>query len=109
MEVHQLNFDGVPVAVDDHARAIDILTHYEDARNDRQAALFWWWHDYDGLGDIMDQATWKRFYLWLLHRATSAKTVCNRIMEVQAERPELGPSPEVARQREWRAHAGKLR
>lgn len=46
---------------------------------------------------------------WIDTRATSAKTVCNRIMEAQAAHPELGPSPQVQRQRDWRARAGVLR
>ena len=109
----QLTLDGGAVgcgSVKD--RLVSILRRHPDARNSYQAAAYWYWVEYDGLLDVLDaccRGDWPRrdhppvdgdpFRSWLMSKATSFKTIQNRVGEIQNEHPGLEACDEV---REWR-------
>jgi hypothetical protein len=49
------------------------------------------------------------FLRWLGNRATSWKTIQNRALEIQRQRPDLDASPEVRALRERQSKQGRVR
>jgi hypothetical protein len=99
-------FGGVAVTGSIKDKVAYILEQYPEARDDYKLLVLRYWQEIDGLNvDTMDAAA---FQAWLLQKATSWKTLQNRAMEVQNERPELEASPEVEKQREIQSRAGPI-
>ena len=80
-------------------RIVSILRRHPDARNSYHALMFWYWLEVDGMEDVLDGTSSERFRKWFVSRATSAKTLQNRCLEIQREHPGLDATDEV---REWR-------
>jgi len=109
----QLTLDGGSVpqgTIKD--RLINILRRHPDARNSYQAAAYWYWVECDGLLNVIETCSkgdWpcrkhpsidgEPFRKWLVSKATSFKTIQNRVLEIQREHPGLDACDEV---REWR-------
>lgn len=104
----QQSFIGPPqMTGDNRKRAEYILQTYPEARNDYRLAIFWWWMEFDSLGDILgDRAD--AFREWFVSQGTSPQTVRNRTQEVQNWRRELEASPEVEAVRQRQRNQGPV-
>jgi hypothetical protein len=84
-----------------------ILSEYPKARDDYRLALYLYWREFEGLGELLgDKAD--AFRQWFVNSATSPKTLQNRTMEVQNRNPELEASPDIAQERQRQAKAGPV-
>jgi len=94
----------------DREKAIYILTHHPEVRNNYKAGVFWWHTTFDGLGPVLrTQETLDRYKEWLCsRRATSPHTIRNRIQEVQNDFDHLDACEEVEEWRQKRSKAGVL-
>jgi len=95
----------------DHDKALYILTNYPEARNSYKAAMVKWWLEFDELWAVYryDKSIhFEDFYNWFISKATSPKTIQNRIMECQNENPHLDASEEVEEYRQKRSKQGVL-
>lgn len=95
-------------------RLASILRRHVAARNSYQAAAYWYWVECDGLLDILkaccegEEVDPEPFRRWLVAKATSFKTIQNRVMEIQREHPGLDASDGVRDWRDKQAAAGPV-
>ncbi len=102
-------FGGVAIAGTILDKMTYVLEKYPRARESYQYAAFFYWLEFDGLGEILgDQALCDRFARWLDRDATSFKTLQNRAMEIQNDRPDLEAPREVERIRQRQSRAGRI-
>ena len=84
-----------------------ILEDDPAARTSYKRAIGSYWIQFDGLAHVLgDRAD--AFLDWLERHATSPKTLQNRCMEIQTERPDLEAPPEVERIRQRQSRAGRV-
>lgn len=93
----------------------DILRRHPDARNSYKALCYHYWVECDGLlqaiatcCDDQRPVNGDPFREWFVSKATSPKTLQNRCMEVQRERPGLDACVEVREWRDAQAKAGPV-
>jgi len=104
----QDSFLGEPVVSGDlRKRMAYILQKYPNARNEYRLAMYYFWLEFEGLGDALGEKA-DAFRTWFTDRVTSPKTLQNRTMEVQNRNPELEASPKVEQQRQRQATAGPV-
>lgn len=92
-----------------------ILEKHPEARDDHQLVHVLYWQYYDGLervlnpvGDSDIEDPLERFKWWYMNKARSPKTIQNRCMEVQRERPHLAASKSAQKKRRRQATQGAV-
>ena len=109
--VMQMSMFGNPtpaVSSDVVSRMTYILEQYPEAREDYKAAIFLYWREFEGLGDVLGEKA-DDFRIWLMDRATPPKTLQNRCQDCQNRRPDLDASKETEKWRRRQAKAGPVR
>lgn len=84
-----------------------ILEEHPEARDDYMAAMFRYWQQFDGLGEVLGEKA-EAFLEWFTSQATSVKTLQNRAMEIQRRRGDLDASSDVRKWRDRQAKAGPV-
>lgn len=102
-------FGGTAVAGDVVDKVTHLLESDESCRDSYMELLGQFWLQFDGLDAVLPVEYHEPFLRWLNNGATSPKTVQNRAMEVQRQRPELDASPEVRQLRDRMATQGRVR
>lgn len=109
---YQLDLLGQPAIGGDVVhRIIYLLEVYPETRDDYKTLIARYWYQFDGLQQILEGTPMsiKDFIHWIRTCATSPKTIQNRAMEIQRQRPELAARPAVQRKRRQQAKAGPVR
>lgn len=111
MTTYQLDLLGQPaIAGDIMHRIVYILEVYPETRDDYKTLIARYWLKFDGLQQLLDgPVTVQDFVHWIRTCATSPKTIQNRAMEIQRQRPDLAARPAVQRKRQQQAKAGPIR
>jgi len=90
-------------------RVAYVMEHWPETRGDEALLLVRYWTTYDGLGDVMDEATLARFTAWLRRKETTcAETIRRRRQEIHSG-GYLLPDAETLDYRARRARAGPPR
>ena len=102
-------FGGVEVVGSIEGKIEMILRKYPGTRNNYKLCCFYYWLHYDGLDEILDTVELQAaFEKWFAGSATSPKTIQNRAMEIQREKPGLDACAEVREWRDKQANAGPI-
>jgi hypothetical protein len=110
MRITQRSFIGETVDVGNVVDNVTyILEQYPDTRNSYKRLLVRYWLEFDGLDEILGPEVCEAFLTWFTKRATSPKTLQNRVGEVQNARPDLEACPDVADWRLRQARAGVVK
>lgn len=102
-------FGGEVVAGDVVDRVRFVLESYPETRDSYAALMAAFWMEFDGLDEVLPADVHDDFVCWFVSRATSAKTLQNRAMEVQRGDARLGPSEGVREKRRRQAVQGRVR
>ena len=100
-------FGGIQVAGNVVDKLTAILEDYPEARASYMTAIVLFWSEFDGLERVLGDRT-EAFRAWFVERATSPKTLQNRVMEIQNERPDLEAPTDVERLRQRQAVQGPV-
>jgi len=92
---------------------IDKVTHLletdESCRDSYAELVGRFWLEFDNLDIWLPVEYHEPFLRWLNNGATSWKTIQNRALEIQRQRPDLDASPEVRALRERQSKQGRVR
>jgi len=102
-------FGGTVTTGDVIAKVTHLLETDESCRDSYAELVGRFWLQFDGLDHVLPVEYHEPFLRWLRNGATSWKTIQNRALECQRERPELDASPEVRALRDRQATQGRGR
>jgi len=101
-------FGGLEVAGNVVDKMTAVLEDDPASRASYKRAIGRYWLNFDGLTHVLgDKAD--TFLDWLERHATSPKTLQNRCMEIQNDRPDLEAPDEIEQLRQRQAKAGPVK
>jgi len=110
MLAQQFDLFGGTVTQGDVIAKVTHLLESDEACRDSYAELVGrYWLQFDNLDAVLPPEYHEPLLRWLNNGATSWKTIQNRALEVQRERPDLDASPEVRAQRNRQSKQGRVR